>query len=75
MLSGKGYSWEIDYWGLGNIVYEMFFYRFPFGYGAKTDEELKRSILEDELKFPPNADKICSPEAQEFIRGVCSLFF
>lgn len=70
MLSGKGYSWEIDYWGLGNIIYEMFFYRFPFGYGAKTDGELKQSIIEDEVKFPPNADKICSPEGQEFIKGL-----
>jgi serine/threonine protein kinase len=70
MLSGNGYSWEIDYWGLGNIVYEMFFYRLPFGFKAKSDEDLLRSICEDELLFPPNANEICSPECIDLIKGV-----
>ena len=70
MLSGEGYSWEIDYWGLGNLVYEMFFYRHPFGYKKKSEADLKRSICEDELSFPPNALEVCSSECIDFIKGV-----
>lgn len=70
MLSKKGYSWEVDYWGLGNIVYEMLFFRFPFGYKVKSEEELRKAILEDGLKFPSNANEVCSQEGQDFIRGL-----
>ena len=51
----------------------MFFYRYPFGYGKKTVEDIDKAILKDELEFPPNANEICSDDCLEFIKGVSNL--
>jgi serine/threonine kinase 32 len=70
MISHEGYGWEIDYWALGAMAYEMIFMDVPFGAKVKGEEAIFRAINTDELTFPPNADELCSKEGQDFIRGV-----
>jgi serine/threonine kinase 32 len=74
MVQKLGYDWRADFWNLGNLVYELFFYRHPFGYKMKTTAEIDKSIVEDELQFPPNAEELCSPECIDFIKGVSRSF-
>jgi|ERR1700761_8718164 len=70
MISGEGYDWQVDYWGLGCIAYEMIFTDLPFGHKAKSEEAIFKAITDDEVTFPPNAAELCSTEGMEFIKGV-----
>jgi serine/threonine protein kinase len=73
MLRGNGYDWEIDYWALGGIAYEMIFTDLPFCHKVKGEEAIFKAIKEADLSFPENADTICTKEGKDFIRAVSLL--
>ncbi len=68
VLGRKGYTWSVDWWGLGVVAWELLFHRRPFE--GRSAEKMTQSILKDPLKFPPNADDLVSQDGQEFLRGV-----
>jgi len=68
VLAKKGYTYTIDWWSLGVCAYELLFGRRPFR--GKTNSDLTHSIARDQLKFPEDADKVCSREGLSFLKGV-----
>ncbi len=74
VIGKKGYSWEIDWWSLGITAYELLFNKRPFD--GKTADTMKHSILRDTLRFPENAQNICSQAGIQALKGVrCILKF
>jgi serine/threonine kinase 32 len=71
VLAKKGYSYTIDWWSLGVCAYELLFGRRPFR--GKTNSDLTHSIARDQLKFPEDADKVCSREGMSVLKGVWSI--
>ena len=69
VLAKKGYTYTIDWWSLGVCAYELLFGRRPFR--GKTNSDLTHSIVRDQLKFPEDAEKVCSREGLSFLKGVC----
>jgi len=68
VLAKKGYTYTIDWWSLGVCAYELLFGRRPFR--GKTNSDLTHSIVRDQLKFPEDADKVCSREGLSLLKGV-----
>ncbi|THU86225.1 kinase-like protein [Dendrothele bispora CBS 962.96] len=62
------YSFEVDYWALGVILYRMLTGQLPFGQEVTSKQEVAISVVQDELKFP---ETVCiSLEAREFIQSL-----
>jgi serine/threonine protein kinase len=55
MVLGKPYSYEVDWWALGVLTYEMIFGRSPF-YERNRENTMSRIILASP-DFGQNADK------------------
>ena len=53
-------------------VWEMLFRHRPFN--GRSSEKLTASILNDPLKFPNDADELCSADGQNFVRSVSGWF-
>jgi len=49
-------------------AYELLFGRRPFR--GKTNSDLTHSIARDQLKFPEDADKVCSREGMSVLKGL-----
>uniref|UniRef100_A0A7S3UXK8 AGC protein kinase n=1 Tax=Aplanochytrium stocchinoi TaxID=215587 RepID=A0A7S3UXK8_9STRA len=69
MLLGRqknyGYGKSVDWWGLGVLMYEMYFGWPPFFH--KNKKLMCRQILKSRLKFPSNS---ISEEAKDIITGL-----
>lgn len=70
VVGKQGYTWCVDWWSLGVVMWELLFHKRPFD--GRTADKMTNSILNDPLKFPNNANQLCSPECQDFLRGVSS---
>lgn len=68
VVSRKGYSWQVDWWSLGVMAYELMFHKRPFE--GRSAEKTTQSILKDPLRFPEDASSRCSEEALNALRGV-----
>jgi serine/threonine kinase 32 len=68
VVGRKGYSWNVDWWSLGVVAWELLFHKRPFD--GRTAEKMTNSILKDSLKFPSNVDELCSVDGQDFVRSV-----
>ena len=68
LYAGKGYTWHVDYWSLGVCVFELLFGRRPFE--SRSADKLTQAIMRGSIKFPPEADKICSKEGQSLVLSV-----
>ncbi|KAJ3757634.1 kinase-like domain-containing protein [Lentinula raphanica] len=75
---GDRYSFEVDYWAVGVILYRMvtgkvtsriFFLRMPFGDCAMNKGQISRSVLEDDVSFVGHSSTI-SMVTQDFILGL-----
>ncbi|KAF7726347.1 hypothetical protein EC973_008927 [Apophysomyces ossiformis] len=64
ILQSEDYSFAVDFWSLGTILFEMLTGVTPFW--AETHSEMYRRVLEDELEFPEDFD----PLTADFIRGL-----
>ncbi|KAI7874100.1 kinase-like protein [Lichtheimia hyalospora FSU 10163] len=53
-LLGEPYSFGVDYWAYGTILYEMLAGITPFW--ADNHSEMYRRVLQDPLEFPPDTD-------------------
>ncbi|GAN04523.1 Ser/Thr protein kinase [Mucor ambiguus] len=59
ILLGETYTFVVDFWSLGTLLYEMLAGTTP--YWADTHMEMYKRVLEDSLEFPSNFDPItCS---------------
>ena len=61
ILKGNGYSFEVDRWSLGIVIYYLFFGQYPFD--DKNMERTKKKILKHTFTFPSHSTK----EEREFI--------
>ncbi|KAF7727439.1 hypothetical protein EC973_007508 [Apophysomyces ossiformis] len=64
VLLGEPYSFGIDHWSYGTILYEMLAGITPFW--ADNHADMYRRVLEDPLEFPPDIDY----ETAEFLSGL-----
>lgn len=64
ILKKQGYSYSVDWWSLGIVLFELLYGHRPFR--AKTNEELQKSIMSDPIDFPKEPK--VSAEAIDFIR-------
>jgi len=63
MLMKKGHSFEIDYYCLGDLLYELLFGLPP--YYSRNQNELFHNIINKDLEFPPNIQ--ASKEVKNFL--------
>ncbi|RUP46661.1 kinase-like domain-containing protein [Jimgerdemannia flammicorona] len=64
ILRAEEYSYEVDYWSLGTLLYEMLTGITPFW--AENHADMYRRVLEDDLEFPEDFD----PVTADFIAGL-----
>ncbi|KAI8381069.1 kinase-like domain-containing protein [Radiomyces spectabilis] len=64
ILRSEDYSYAVDFWSLGTILFEMLTGVTPFW--AETHAEMYRRVLEDVLEFPEDFD----PVTADFISGL-----
>ncbi|KAI9095502.1 kinase-like protein, partial [Phlyctochytrium arcticum] len=50
LFTGQGYSWPIDYWSLGVLLFECLFSVRPFG--GSSDESIKNAIKSEPISIP-----------------------
>jgi len=51
-LAGKGYSFPVDLWSLGIVIFEFMAGFVPFGEDAEDPMEIYQEIVKNPLKFP-----------------------
>lgn len=52
IIQGSGYSFPVDYWSLGVILYELIYRKVPFGDGESDPFRIYESILKRSFNFP-----------------------
>ena len=52
VIAGKGYSFPVDLWSIGVIVYEFFCECLPFGNKSEDPFEIYQQIMKKKLTFP-----------------------
>ncbi|KAM3583043.1 hypothetical protein VKS41_004798 [Umbelopsis sp. WA50703] len=64
ILRGDEYSFAVDFWSLGTLLYEMITGIPPFW--AENHADMYNRVLDDALEFPPNFDTVTA----DFISGL-----
>ena len=57
VLRGAGYSYSCDYWGLGVLLFFMFFGEYPFGTRSSPPDKVYEEIINKKLIFNENLTK------------------
>ena len=57
VLRGAGYSYSCDYWGLGVLLFFMFFGEYPFGTRSSPPDKVYEDIINKKLIFNENLMK------------------
>ena len=52
VILGKPYSFSVDYWSTGIVLYEIFYGRVPFGYDINDINDIYKDIIENNLILP-----------------------
>ncbi|KAI9502400.1 kinase-like domain-containing protein, partial [Coemansia spiralis] len=68
VVSGAGYTYSVDWWSLGVVMYECIYGKRPFR-NKKNADELKRALLYEEIQFPIIADVQVSFDCISAMRG------
>lgn len=63
-MRGDEYSFAVDFWSLGTLLYEMITGVPPFW--AENHADMYNRVLDDSLEFPPNFDTVTA----DFISGL-----
>lgn len=58
VILGKNYSFSVDYWSVGILLYEIFYGRVPFGFGLKDPKQIYKEITEKKLVLPSDPKNI-----------------
>ncbi|KAI8637157.1 kinase-like domain-containing protein [Parasitella parasitica] len=66
ILLKQGYSYPVDWWSLGIVLYELLYGQRPFK--AKSNEDLQQAILFGSIEFPKEPQ--ISNDAMDFIMGL-----
>ncbi|KAJ2019322.1 hypothetical protein GGI08_002396 [Coemansia sp. S2] len=68
VVSGSGYTFSIDWWSLGVVMYECVYGKRPFRH-KKSADDLRRALLYEEIQFPIIADVQVSYDCISAMRG------
>ena len=49
MIDGKGYSFEVDYWALGVMIYRIVYGKFPFTNLTKDPFDIFKHIIKNNV--------------------------
>ena len=66
MIEENYYSYEVDIWALGIIIYKLIIGKYPFE--SKNEEEIYNNIKKCEFSFPQ--DTIISEDAKDLIKEI-----
>ena len=72
ILSRSGYTWHVDWWSLGVVLWELLFHRRPFD--GRNPERMTQAIINDSLRYPQNLSDYCTENAKDFVSGVSYLW-
>ncbi|THH27607.1 hypothetical protein EUX98_g6580 [Antrodiella citrinella] len=68
ILARSGYTWSVDWWSLGVVLWELLFHRRPFD--GRNPDRITQSIINDSLRFPPVLSDYCTEPARDFLVGL-----
>ena len=68
IILDKGYSFEVDYWALGVLIYEMNIGFTPFYRKGITQEDMDRRIIHADFDFPSTSYLSMTPSAMDIIK-------
>lgn len=66
VLQGQAYSYEVDWWSFGTMLYEMLTGITPFW--AETHADMYAKVLRDPLVFPE--DRVLDQDTKSILRGL-----
>lgn len=66
VIQGSAYSYEVDWWSFGTMLYEMLVGITPFW--ADTHSDMYVRVLHDELAFPD--DRVLDTDTKSILRGL-----
>ncbi|KAJ3495591.1 hypothetical protein NMY22_g19918 [Coprinellus aureogranulatus] len=66
VIQGQPYSYEVDWWSFGTMLYEMLTGITPFY--ANNHSDMYVRVLQDELQFPD--DRVMDQDTKSLIRGL-----
>lgn len=64
-VSRRGYSWQVDWWGLGVSAFELLWHKRPFD--GNSVDKLRDSIINQPVKKPSPRHGVTSSECTSAI--------